>query len=799
MRVFRRLLSLLVCMAMVLTLLPGVGIWTYAKSGDIAYALKGGNVYFRKSTGTITKCDATVTVAKIPSRIDGAAVKHIGDFAFRDCFDLTFVDLPDTVVSVGEGAFSGCTALRNVTLPQGDVTYYGLTFRGCTALRHIRIPQGVTSLGMGMFRGCTALERVTLPQGLREIGSQAFYHCSALKEITLPDRLTYMDSECFSGCTGLQEIRIPRGVTGIGAYAFRDCSGAESLTIGDTVSIIGSGAFRGCDGLQEVTVPKGTGVISPTAFADCTGLQSIRVEEGNEHYFSDAEGVLFNLDRTELISMPCGYSGSYTVPQTVTIIGENAFENCRGLRGITLPQGVTNIAERAFAGCTGLEELSLPHSLTHIGREAFLGCTALTGVTIPGSVTWMGNRCFSGCSALEAFRVSGENRDYASAVDGVLFNKDGTELIAMPGAYAGTYTVPREVTTIGDYAFAECRALTEVTVSGNVPCISTGAFYNCTGLTRVTLPESVRDIASDAFRNCSALGEICIPAGVTHIGDGAFRGCSALKSITIPEGVTDMENGVFYGCKGLGTLFLPQGLDNVSTGAFYECTALGKVGFGGSEKAWKKLKVLSNNLPLENADLRFEKESEPEEPIPEEEISFADVEEDGALAQAVAWAVEKGITNGTGAGNFSPEQSCTRGQIVTFLWRAAGSPQPQTTENPFTDVEEGDYFYDAVLWAVDRGITGGMGDGKFSPHAMCNRAQAAVFLWRAQGEHAPGGRDNPFKDLTEDAYYYDAVLWLVEQGISQGTAEGAFSPEGDCTRGQIVTFLYRAMGQVSAP
>lgn len=187
-----------------------------------------------------------------------------------------------------------------------------------------------------------------------------------------------------------------------------------------------------------------------------------------------------------------------------------------------------------------------------------------------------------------------------------------------------------------------------------------------------------------------------------------------------------------------------------------------------------------------------EEPTEPEAPdVPP--IPFTDVKAGDYFALPVLWAVENNITNGTSANTFSPEKSCTRGQVVTFLWRAAGSPEPATADNPFTDVKESAYYYKAVLWAVENGITTGMGKGKFSPDNTCTRGQVATFLWRAKGEPAPENETNPFADVEGTAYYYKAVLWAVEKGITTGTGKGKFSPDSTCTRGQIVTFLYRAM------
>ena len=169
---------------------------------------------------------------------------------------------------------------------------------------------------------------------------------------------------------------------------------------------------------------------------------------------------------------------------------------------------------------------------------------------------------------------------------------------------------------------------------------------------------------------------------------------------------------------------------------------------------------------------------------------FVDVATGSYYEDAVDWAVENGITKGTDDTHFSPDGICTRAQAVTFLWRAAGSPKPETRAMPFTDVPVGSYYYDAVLWAVENGITKGTSETMFSPDATCSRAQIVAFLWRSEKSPA-AGTANPFADVKSSAYYADAVLWAVREDITKGTTNTTFSPDADCTRAQIVTFLWR--------
>ena len=189
------------------------------------------------------------------------------------------------------------------------------------------------------------------------------------------------------------------------------------------------------------------------------------------------------------------------------------------------------------------------------------------------------------------------------------------------------------------------------------------------------------------------------------------------------------------------------------------------------------------------------KDPEPEDPKPEESLDnpFEDVVEGKFYFEPVLWAYHGGITTGKDATHFNPSGFCTRSQVVTFLWRAAGEPEPTSTNNPFPDVPEGKFYTKAVLWAVEMGITGGYKDGTFGPNDACTRGQIVTFLWRYFGEPAPQSMDNPFPDVLDGKFYYTAVLWAVEEGVTGGFKDGTFGPGKTCTRDQIVTFLYRAM------
>lgn len=192
----------------------------------------------------------------------------------------------------------------------------------------------------------------------------------------------------------------------------------------------------------------------------------------------------------------------------------------------------------------------------------------------------------------------------------------------------------------------------------------------------------------------------------------------------------------------------------------------------------------SFTMPSSNVEITVEFSKIPPTP-------FLDVVEGKFYVNPVLWAVENNITSGTSTTTFSPDQECTRGQVVTFLWRTAGKPEPVSTEHPFTDVRSNAFYYKAMLWAVENGITSGKTATTFAPDAACSRAEVVTFLWRAAGKPAPASMDCAFTDVKTGGFYYKAMLWAVENNITKGMTKTTFEPNSICNRGQVVTFLYR--------
>ena len=278
--------------------------------------------------------------------------------------------------------------------------------------------------------------------------------------------------------------------------------------------------------------------------------------------------------------------------------------------------------------------------------------------------------------------------------------------------------------------------------------------------------------------------KIVIGSGITSIGRAAFQGCAYVKSVDIANGVTKICRGAFTQCWALESVIIPTSVNTIEMTAFGNAisgSTMNDVYYCGSAAQWGRISIGEHNDSLLKASFHYNYDPN---------MSFTDVAAGSYCYDAVQWAVANGITNGTDKTHFSPNAGCTRGQVVTFLWRAAGEPTVGGNVG-FVDVAPGSYCYEAVKWAVANGITKGTDATHFSPNATCTRGQVVTFLYRAEGEPAVGG-SNGFVDVAAGSYCYNAVQWAVANGITKGTDATHFSPNATCTRGQVVTFLYRA-------
>ena len=320
------------------------------------------------------------------------------------------VTYQSTYISQQENYVSGDIEIPRKVIYQSKtytVTAIGNeAFRNCYRLSSVSIPNSVTSIGAYVFEGCSSLTSVTIPNSVTSIGYSAFRSCSSLTSVTIPNSVTSIGSWAFENCSSLTSVTIPNSVISIGQGAFQDCSSLTSVTISNSVTTIWSDTFQNCSSLSSVTIPNSVISIEQSAFYGCSKLETIYVDPANEE-FSSIDGILYNKDASTLLCCPGGKT-TVTIPNSVTSIGKSAFSDCSGLSSVTIPNSVTSIGSYAFSGCTGLTSVIIGNSVTSIGERAFYDCSSLTSVTIPNSVTSIGSYAFSWCQNLKTIYVQRE-------------------------------------------------------------------------------------------------------------------------------------------------------------------------------------------------------------------------------------------------------------------------------------------------------------------------------------------------------------------------------------------------------
>ena len=313
---------------------------------------------------------------KAPESLSGKysirkGVKVIGDYAFYWCINLNSIDIPNSVTTIGHSAFASCDSLTSINIPNSVTTIGKGAFRDCGSLISINIPNSVTTIREGAFRGCESLTSINIPNSVTTIGDSAFWNCSSLVNINIPNSVTTIGKGAFSYCDSLTSINIPNSVTIIENCAFDDCESLTSITIPcSVVTIIGNPFYNWYGNLYNES----------KAF----------IYEGH---------VLFNKNRTTLIAYRAKET-NYTIPNSVTTIGEHAFSDCDSLTSINIPNSVTTIGKGAFSYCDSLTSINIPNSVTTIGEGAFSHCDSLTSINIPNSVTTIEDGAFYGCENL---------------------------------------------------------------------------------------------------------------------------------------------------------------------------------------------------------------------------------------------------------------------------------------------------------------------------------------------------------------------------------------------------------------
>ena len=522
-------------------------------------------------------------------------VTRIHDWAFWGCKGLKSVTIPGSIKYIGSEAFYFCSnyiiniediaAWCNIEMDDNSCLLYKNLYHNGEEIRDLVIPDNVTVIGKDAFRGCGSLTSVTIPNSVKSIKQYAFQGCKNLTSINIPTSMSLILAYTFAGCSSLKNVTIPNNISVIFAYAFSGCTSLTSITIPNSVTGMGGFVFEQCSSLQSVTLSNNMTSIDEYEFWNCTSLTSI------------------------------------SIPKSITSIKYGAFSGCSGLSSITIPKSVTSIGKYAFQNCTGLttikSEIEDPFEIdTNVFSSSDTDIYATATLIVPKGK----KSAYNSTEGWKKFKYIVEEGEFV--VDGIYYKVDENNtasVIKGNRTYSGDIVIPAyvnydgktyNVTSIGEYAFQNCRGLTSVTIPNSVASIGRSAFESCSGLTSLLIPNSVTSIGSGTFYNCIGLTSLLIPNSVTSIGYSVFAKCSGLVSVKvesgnikydsrndcnaiiekssktlltgckntiIPNSVTTIADYAFFGCDGLASVSIPNSVTSTGVSAFGGCSGLTSV------------------------------------------------------------------------------------------------------------------------------------------------------------------------------------------------------------------------------
>ena len=725
-------------------------------------------------------------------------VTSIGDYSFWWCLNLTNVTIPDSVTSIGCEAFDYTPWLESL----GDfATVNGMLLRYQGSETEITIPVSVSCIGNYAFCYCSSLTSVTIPDSVTSIGDDAFYRCRSLTSVVIGNGVTNIGADAFYDCSSLTSVVIGNGVTSIGDYEFCSFRSLKSVVIGNGVTSIGEWAFSS-SGLTEITFVGDAPSIGYGAFMGCTATayypcsNDTWTEEVMKHCSGHITWTLAHIpeeDSGTIINPTCTEKGYTTY--TCSICGESYqtdYTDALGHvveedSGITINPTCTEHGYTTYTCSTCGESYQTDYTdaLEHEFKDGICircGIDGIAAGTCGDNLTWV-------------------------------LKTDGTLVISGTGDMADyNYNDVPEAA----YAPWYSKTVTSVVIENGVTSIGRYAFYNCSSLASVLIPDSVTSIGTEAFLGCSSLSVVTFKGNAPSITPGAFYGCTI--TAYYPAGNETWTEDVMQNYSGTITwvAYVPAHTHSYKATVTdptcteqgyttYTCTQCG-VSYTDTPTAalghtWNSGKLTQEMTDEQDGIVTYTCTicgDTKTTILPAGGSPFVDVQKESRYYYApVLWAVESGITNGTNAFTFSPDADCTREQVVTFLWRAAGSPEPTITgeDTGFTDLPKSTSgYYKAILWGYETGIVKGTSSTTFGYKKTVTRAQFVTFLWRFAGQPEPTitGSDTPFEDLPKSTSgYYKAILWAYENGVTTGDGATTFKPNKVCTRGQVVTFLYR--------
>ena len=776
-------------------------------------------------------------------------ITSIGDEAFGSCWALSDITLPVSLISIGEGAFSGCNKLEQIIIPNSVTSIGELAFGGCDALNSVSIPANVTHIGDGAFGGCGKLWKIDVAEDNPNycVDNGALFNkdktCLLRSEVhqyeiiyQIPDGVTSIGAWAFSGNDALAVILIPDSVTSIGRFAFAGCTNLSSSDIPDSVKSMEWGLFNACTELTKVTLPNGIEKISYAMFYGCSSLKEVKIPDsvtviGDSSFFC------------------CTSLTSINIPRSVKTIDSYAFHGCSSLTDVYYDgtEREWSLIDISHSHNAGIDDATKHFNPYNLGEETY----SFRNFTCEGH-----GHCFGMSMTSSAYYMGILDEGQVGAVNGNVYALSKTDTVKAPICYyqklqgskakaaivaGGSYFLNKKfdissdwaeiVNYVKDHSFDDKGTLQVTTISwkskdnkygahavnflrysvvngqeriyvydNNIPDRETylykgldGKVYQAPsstfadGIISIDLRsvEKYFSIVGNYFdSNDRAMQEKYLSHAI-YAEKGTISVSGATEYLFI-SGDTKSEYVVFEIPEGCETATITPHVDNATFTYLDEEYSFGKI----NDETKGEFK-LSESAEENNASLTIQNEGTYENP-------FVDVAEDAVYYDAVLWAYyhePKQITSGFDATHFGPQNACTRAQVVTFLWRAAGCPEPTGSVDIFKDAADiASPYRKAVAWAVEKGITTGYEDRTFRPNDSVTRAQFVTFLWRYEGKPATSGSVAGFEDAADIAApYRDAVTWAVEKGVTTGYGDDTFRPNAICPRWAVVLFMYRDM------
>ena len=682
MKNIKKLLSVVLILVMVLTAAPLGGFidleWGITASALEASGKIGDNLTytFDETTGeVVVSGTGPMTDFHKDSPMEGKAIKHIvieegvtsiGSYAFSSCRELVSLTIADSVTSIGRYAFYFCDSLVDVELSQNLIDIGEEAFSCCYSLTNITIPDSVTIINVGVFSGCSDLKSISIPYSVKTILKYAFYECYNLTDVhyggteddwnsisidigndylleakspTQDSGSDYLTSgycgdpdegdtkniyweldrkgiltitgtgkiapEAFNYDLRIKEVIISDGITNIPSYCFNQCENLKKVTMGDDIETIENYAFRQCYNLANVDFSDSLTTIGYEGFRNCNNLRSVKLPDSLKVIENYGFAWCYNLTNIDF-------------PDSLTKIAYGAFTSCNSLTSVVLPESLVRIENDAFNSCNSLKTVEIGSSLEYLSQYAFAWCQNLSEITvsesnkyyasqdgivynkektnlyfvpagisgeitIPAAVKIFTYEAVQSCRKLTAIHVEKGNLNYKS-VDGIVYTADGKNLIVCPKAKAGSVTIADGTETIGNYAFRDCDSIQSVDFPDSLITIGCEGFSNCDNIRSVKLPDSLKTIESYGFGWCYNLINIDFPESLTKISYGAFLSCNSLTSVVLPESLVRIENDAFSSCNSLKTVEIGSSLEYLSQYAFAWCQNLSEITVSESNK-----------------------------------------------------------------------------------------------------------------------------------------------------------------------------------------------------------------------